>query len=44
MGRFGYLSVVVSSLGFRGIGIGDILLCDSDDHAPWMIVGHLVGE
>ncbi len=40
MGQLGYLSVEASSLGLGGIGIGDICLCDSDDHAPWMMVGH----
>jgi len=44
MGQLGYLSAVGLSLGLGGIGIGDVCLCDSDDHAPPMMVGHLVGE
>ncbi len=44
MGRLGYLSAVRPSLGFGGIEIRDICLCNGDDHAPPMIVGHLVSE
>ncbi len=44
MGRLGYLSAVEPSFCFGGIGIGDVYLCDGDNHAPPMIVGHLVGE
>ncbi len=43
IGQLGYLEVTSSS-GLGGIGIGDICLCDGDNHAPLMMAGHLVGE
>ena len=43
MGQLGYFGKAGSSFGF-GIGIGLVCLCDSDDYASWIMMGHLVGE
>ncbi len=43
MGRLGYLGKAGSSFGFD-IGIGLVCLCNGDDHAPWIMMGHLVGK
>jgi len=36
VGQFGYLDEVASSLGFGGMGVGDVCLYDGDNHASWM--------
>ncbi len=35
--------MVEPSLGFD-MGMGNVLLCNADGPAPWMIVGHSVGK
>ncbi len=43
MGQLGYFGKAGFSFGF-GIEVGLVCLCNGDDHAPWIMTGHLVGE